>query len=195
MPGNTARVAAIVLAAGASRRMGTNKLLLPLDGEPLVRRACQRALAAGFDLLIVVLGHEAARVQAALAGLDCRFAFNADIGGPMSSSLHTGLECVPHAADAAVVMLADMVNVTEQMLRALVTAAESSAAPLITSRYGSTLAPPVLFRRVLFPELLATAGEGCGQAVVERHRAQALAVDAPLAALLDVDTPEEFANL
>src|SRR5450432_2352766 len=56
-------------------------------------------------------------------------------------------------------------------------------------------APPVLFRRVLFPELLVTAAEGCGRAVVGWHRAQALVVRAPLAALVDVDTPEEFASL
>jgi len=68
-----------VLAAGASRRMGANKLLLMLDGEPLVRRASRRALAAGLEPLVVVLGHESERVQLALADLPCRFAFNASL--------------------------------------------------------------------------------------------------------------------
>jgi molybdenum cofactor cytidylyltransferase len=62
--------------------MGTNKLLLPVVGEPLVRRACRVALGAGLHSLVVVLGHESERVRAALAGLDCRFAFNADVGRP-----------------------------------------------------------------------------------------------------------------
>jgi molybdenum cofactor cytidylyltransferase len=189
------RIAGIVLAAGESRRMGTNKLLLRLAGEPLVRRASRRALAAGLDPLIVVLGHESERVREALAGLDCRFAFNADSGGPMSSSLHRGLEGLPADAEAAVVMLADMVNVTEHMVRALALAAQTSAAPLVSSRYAQTLAPPVLFRRALFPELLASTGESCGKAAMERHREHALYVDWPLAALVDVDTPEEFAML
>jgi len=78
----TAPIGGIVLAAGESRRMGRNKLLLPLAGEPLVRRACRRGLAAGLDPLIVVLGHESERVQEALTGLDCRFILNADVGGP-----------------------------------------------------------------------------------------------------------------
>jgi molybdenum cofactor cytidylyltransferase len=190
-----ARIAAIVLAAGASRRMGENKLLLVLEGESLVRRACRRALEAGLDPLVVVLGHESAHVQAQLHGLECRFVLNADVGGPMSGSLHRGLESLPHDVDAAVVMLADMINVTEHMLRAIVAAAQATAAPVVTSRYGRVCAPPALFRRELFPELLATTGEGCGRAVIERHQAQALFVDAPLAALVDIDTLEEFAKL
>ena len=193
--GGAPQIAGIMLAAGASRRMGTNKLLLPLAGEPLVRRACRRALAAALQPLIVVLGHESERVRGALAGLDCHLAFNADVGGPLSGSLHRGLQDVPADAQAAVIMLADMVNVTEQMLQALVAAAHTSSALLVCSRYAQTLAPPVLFRRALFGELLASTGEGCGKAVMEHHREHALYLDWPAGALMDVDTPEEFANL
>jgi molybdenum cofactor cytidylyltransferase len=191
----TVRIGGIVLAAGESRRMGRNKLLLPLAGEPLVRRACRRGLAAELDPLIVVLGHESERVQEALTGLDCRFILNADVGGPMSSSLHCGLRALPADADGAVVMLADMVNVTEQMLRAILLSAQTSTALLVCSRYAGTLAPPVLFRRALFEELYASTGEGGGRAVMEHHREHAHYVDWPGAALVDVDTPEEFAAL
>jgi CTP:molybdopterin cytidylyltransferase MocA len=65
----------------------------------------------------------------------------------------------------------------------------------VCSRYAQTLAPPVLFRRALFGELLASTGEGCGKAVMEHHREHALYLDWPAGALMDVDTPEEFANL
>jgi CTP:molybdopterin cytidylyltransferase MocA len=102
---------------------------------------------------------------------------------------------VPADAQAAVIMLADMVNVTEQMLQALVAAAHTSSALLVCSRYAQTLAPPVLFRRALFGELLASTGEGCGKAVMEHHREHALYLDWPAGALMDVDKPEEFANL
>src|ERR1700729_611209 len=151
----------VVLAAGQSRRMGKNKLLLPLAGEALVRRACRRALAAGLDPLIVVLSHEAARVQAELAGLKCRCVVVPDPNGDMSGSLHCGLLSLPSDASQVIVMLADMVYVTEHMVQALVDAGRGSAAPLICSRYGETLAPPVLFRRALFTELEASTGEGC----------------------------------
>jgi molybdenum cofactor cytidylyltransferase len=190
-----ARIAGIMLAAGASRRMGCNKLLLQHAGEPLVRRACRRALAAGLDPLIVVLGHESERAQEALAGLACRFAFNPDLGGPMSGSLRCGLEAVPADAQGAIVMLADMVHVSEQMLRTIMTAAQTSEALLVSSRYAQTLAPPVYFRRALFGELMASTGEDCGKAVVDRHREHVLYIDWPSAALKDVDTPEEFAAL
>jgi molybdenum cofactor cytidylyltransferase len=193
--GATVRIAGIVLAAGESRRMGFNKLLLQHAGEPLVRRACRRALAAGLDPLIVVLGRESARAQEALTGLDCRFVFNADLGGPMSGSLHRGLEAVPADAQGVIVTLADMVHVSEQMLRIIMSTAQTSAALLVCSRYAQTLAPPMCFRRALFSELLAATGESCGKAVVEQHDADALYVDWPSAALLDVDTPEEFAAL
>jgi molybdenum cofactor cytidylyltransferase len=191
----SARIAGIVLAAGASRRMGANKLLLMLDGEPLVRRASRRALAAGLEPLVVVLGHESERVQLALADLPCRFAFNAEPSSPMSSSLHRGLEYLPADIDAVVIMLPDMVGVTEHMVRAIASASAETAAPLVVSRYGDVLAPPILFRRPLFAELLASQGEGCGKSVVERHRADALLLDWPPDALVDVDTPEEFARL
>lgn len=189
------RIGGIVLAAGESRRMGTNKLLLPIAGEALVRRACRRALAAGLDPLIVVLGHESERVRGELAGLDCCCTVVPAGGRDMGHSLHAGLEVLPIDVAGVVIVLADMVQVSEQMIRTLADAARDSAAPLICSRYGETLAPPVLFRRALFAELLSCEGEGCGQSVIGRHRTAARFIDWPVAALADVDTPEDFARL
>lgn len=187
------RVAGVVLAAGASRRMGRNKLLLELEGESLVRRVVRRALGGGLSPVVVVLGHESERAAAELAGLACEFTVNADFTGPTSGSLHRGLERLPADVDAAVVMLADMVLVTEQMVGAIVAAARGSDAPLVVSRYGDVTAPPLLFRRAVFPELLAWTGEGCGKPVVQRHRDEAVYVDWPAAFLTDVDTPEDLA--
>jgi len=196
-PKTDSRVGAVILAAGASRRMGagTNKMLLKLEGESLVRRAVRRALAAGLSPVVVVLGHEAERLRAELAGLPCDFAINPDFTGPTSGSLHKGLEQLPADVGAAVVMLADMVHVTDQMLAGVAAAARGTEAPLVVSRYGDVTAPPLLFRRVLFPELLAWTGEGCGKTVVQRHREEAVYVDWPAAVLTDVDTPEDFAAL
>jgi len=196
-PKTDSRVGAVILAAGASRRMGagTNKMLLKLEGESLVRRAVRRALAAGLAPVVVVLGHEAERLRAELAGLPCDFAINPDFTGPTSGSLHKGLEQLPADVGAAVVMLADMVHVTDQMLAGVAAAARGTEAPLVVSRYGDVTAPPLLFRRVLFPELLAWTGEGCGKTVVQRHREEAVYVDWPAAVLTDVDTPEDFAAL
>ncbi len=185
-------VAAVILAAGASRRMGRNKMLLELGGETLVHRAARRALAAGLAPVVVVLGHESDRVRAALAGLPVEFAVNPDFTGPTSKSMHQGLGRLGPEVDAVVLMLGDMVFVTETMLAGLRTVARDSGAPLVVSRYGDVTAPPLLFRRTLFGELLAWTGEGCGKAVVEAHRHDAVYVERPAAALADLDTPQDF---
>jgi len=186
------KVAGVLLAAGASRRMGRNKMLLELEGESLVRRGATRALAAGLSPLVVVVGHEADRVRAALEDLPVEFAINPDYTGPTSGSLHRGLNKLGPDVDAAVVMLGDMVRVTEQTLAMLIAAARGTDAPLVVSRYGNVTAPPLLFRRSLFDELLAWTGEGCGKAVVQAHTHEAMYVDRPEALLADVDTPEDF---
>ena len=183
----------MILAAGASRRMGKNKMLLELDGESLIRRAAKRALAAGLAPLVVVLGHEADRLRAELRGLPLVFAVNPDYTGPTSGSLHQGLNALGSDVDAVVVMLADMVRVTPETVAMLIAAARGTAAPLVVSRYGAVTAPPLLFRRALFAELLAWRGEGCGKAVVQAHKHEAMYIDRPEALLVDVDTPEDFA--
>jgi molybdenum cofactor cytidylyltransferase len=187
-------VAGVVLAAGASRRMGPgrNKMLLELAGEPLVRRAARRALAAGLSPVVVVLGHEADRARTALAGLPVEITVNPDFTGPTSGSLHAGLDVLGVDVEAVVVLLADMVHVTDAALAELVTRIRTSDAPLVVSRYGDVTAPPLLFRRALFRELLAWTGEGCGKVVVQAHKHEALYVDRSAAVLLDVDTPEDF---
>ena len=186
--------AAILLAAGASRRMGRNKMLVELDGHSLVRRAVRRVFEAGLDPIIVVVGREAERVQTELTGFPCRFVTNPDYTGPTSTSLHLGLDALPAKVDSAVVILGDMPFVTSEMLRQVVAAARSTSAPLVVSRYGDVLAPPLLFRRLLFPELLAWHGEGCGKEVVRRHQGEAVILDWPAESLKDIDTPDDLAS-
>ncbi len=193
-PTEPLRVAGVILAAGASRRMGEgkNKMLLELEGESLVRRAARRALAAGLSPVVVVIGHEADRLRAELKDLPLELAVNPDFIGATSGSLHQGLNKLGPDVDAAVVMLGDMVRVSAETLAMLVAAARGTDAPLVVSRYGDVIAPPLLFRRALFPELLAWTGEGCGKAVVQAHSREAMYVDRPVSLLVDVDTPEDL---
>ena len=179
------KVAAIVLAAGAATRMGRNKLLLEIEGETLLRRAARRALAAGLDPVLVVLGHEAERARPELAGLDCRPLVNPDHGRGINTSLSAGVAAVPPDADAAVVLLADMPLVHAGMIRAVLERHGATSAPVVTARYGEVTAPPTLYHRSLFPELQGGEGEGRGREVVRRHRA--VLVDFPPAALVDLD--------
>lgn len=172
--------------------MGHNKMLLEVGGESILRRAAGRALAAGLDPLLVVLGHEADRARAELAGLPCRPVVNPDYARGVNASLRAGMAQVPAETDAVVVMLADMPFVTDEMIRTLVQRYRAGTAPLVISDYAGVPAPPMLYDRSLFPELETVEGEGCGRQVVRRHRHEAVAVSWPREALADVDVPEDY---
>ena len=188
-------VAGVVLAAGSSTRMGRNKLFFELDGETLIRRVVRRAIDAGLDPVLVVVGHEGARARAELAGLPCTPVDNPDHALGINRSLRTGISHVPERARAAVVMLADMPFVTSSMVATLVARYRGSAAPLVISAYGAVNAPPMLYDRALFPELQRMEGEGCGRQVVRRHRHEAVALPWPSAALQDIDVPEDYERI
>jgi len=184
--------AGIVLAAGTSTRMGENKVLLRVGGEALVRRAVRAALEGGLEPVVVVLGHEASRVGAELAGLPCRIVSNPAYASGMNTSLEAGLGALPGETTSAVVLLADMPFVDAAMVRSLLVQGGESDAPLVVSRYGGVMAPPTLYRRSLFAELRHREGEGRGREVVRLHEAEAAFVDFPPQALLDVDVAEDF---
>lgn len=188
----TGPVVGIVLAAGASTRMGHNKLLFELEGETLLRRAVRRAAEAGLDSVIVVLGHEADRAREALADLAYQPVVNADYAQGINSSVRAGIRAVLQDAVAVVVILADMPFVTTSMIATLVTRFRESTAPLVVSDYGGVNAPPALYGRSLFDELLSMEGEGCGKQVIKRHRNEALSVSWPADALTDLDVPDDY---
>lgn len=187
-----APAAGIILAAGAARRMGRNKLLLDVRGEMLVRRAVRVAKEADLDPVLVVVGHEAERVTAALSGLGCEIVPNPRHALGMSTSLDAGIAAVPAASQAAVVLLPDMPRVEPAMVRALVLRQRETGAPLVSSRYGGVAAPPALYTRALFPELRGGAGEGRGRDVVKQHAQDAGWVDWPASALADIDEPADL---
>lgn len=188
-------VAGILLAAGTSSRMGSNKLLFELHGESVLRGAARRALAGGLSPLLVVLGHQAERAAQELDGLLCQLIVNPSYEQGINSSLKTGVAAVPEESIAALVMLADMPFVTAEMIAALIARYRSTEAPLVISDYEGVNAPPMLYDRSLFGELLAMTGEGCGRQVVKRHRHEAEVLPWPAAALADLDVPEDYARV
>jgi molybdenum cofactor cytidylyltransferase len=184
-------IAAVVLAAGTSSRMGRNKLLLELGGTTILRRAVDTALEAGLEPVVVVLGHESDRARAELSGSSCTTVVNPEYARGMNTSVAAGVTAVPGDAAGAVLMLADMPLVDAEMLRALVDRYRDSAAPLVISTYGDVLAPPILYGRALFPELRALDAEACGKQVVKLHRGEAVELSWPATALTDLDVPED----
>lgn len=185
-------VAGVVLAAGSSRRMGRNKLLLELGGETVVRRAVRAAVDGGLDPVVVVLGHEAERVRAELSGLPGRPVLNPDHARGVGTSLQVGVAGVPAGTAALVVILADMPFVTASMIGTMVERYHATHSPVVVSRYGDTEAPPTLFDRSLFAELLSIAAEGRANQVARRHHHEATVVAWPAEALRDLDLAGDY---
>lgn len=188
-------VAGIVFAAGTSSRLGQNKLLVELGGEPVVRRSVRNAIEGGLAPVLVVLGFEANRARDALAGVACHPVDNPDFELGINRSLQVGLAAVPAEAVAAVVLLADMPLVTGAMIAAVVEAYRRSNAPLVFSQYEGVQAPPTLYDRSLFGEFRESEGEGAGRRIVERHRQDAVSIAFPPDALADLDVPDDYRRL
>jgi molybdenum cofactor cytidylyltransferase len=190
------RIAAIVLAAGRSTRMGSNKLVAEIKGEPLIRVAVEQALASRADPVIVVTGHERERVEKALADLKVRFVHNPDFADGLSTSLKAGLAAVPLEADGAIICLGDMPQVRAAMIDRLIAAFDPArgaliVVPTIEGKRGN----PVVWSRRFFPELAALEGDVGARHVIGTYGEALVEVPADRTALVDIDTPEALSAL
>jgi molybdenum cofactor cytidylyltransferase len=182
-------ITAVVLAAGASTRMGTHKLLLPLGGEALVRRTVRQVSGASFDEVLVIVGHEHERVVAALQDLNVRHAVNAQYETGMGSSFRVAVESMPESA-AAMFALADQPLLDAGDYRRLLDAYRTPGAGIVSVRYGEITAPPHLFDRRYFSELARL--EHGARPVLQRHRDDTHILRFSQELLLDIDTPEDY---
>ena len=186
-------IAVIVLAAGASTRMGRQKLTLPLaDGRPLVRAAVEQVLAADLDDVVVVLGREAEAVASALRGLPIRMVVNSRYAEGQSTSLRAGLDALAQGTEAAVVALGDQPLPDPRLLRQLVEAFRTSGLPIVAPLYRDGRGNPVLFASSVFDELRRVEGDRGGRPAIARDPARVaeVPVDAPMPA--DIDTPDDY---
>jgi molybdenum cofactor cytidylyltransferase len=179
---------ALLLAAGRSTRMGSHKLLETLDGKPLVTHAADAALAAGLPLLVVT-GHRAAEVEAALAGRTLTTAHAADHALGLAHSLNAGLTAAPPHWEAALILLADMPRLAPALLARLA-ATPGIAVPVHQGRRGN----PVRWPRAHWPALLRLQGDSGARRLLETL--PVIEVEAPNDSIfLDIDTPEALAAL
>ena len=187
------RIAAVVLAAGRSTRMGgPNKLLAEIARRPLVRIAAEAALASRAKPVIVVAGHQRDQVEKVLAGLPVRLVHNPDYAQGLGTSLKTGIAAVPSDADAAIVLLGDMPQVDARLIDRLIAAFDPDhGALVVVPTFEGKRGNPVLWSRRFFPDLMAIEGDVGARHVIGRY-GEAV-VEVPVdgkAALVDVDTPE-----
>jgi molybdenum cofactor cytidylyltransferase len=191
-------LAALVLAAGRSTRMGgSNKLLAEIGSRPLVRIAAEQALASRARPVIVVTGHQRERVEAALAGLDVTFVHNPDYAEGMSTSVKAGIAAVPADADGAIVCLGDMPQVDATLIDRLLAAfdPEKGALAVVPTMDGKR-GNPVVWSRRFFPELAELGGDvGARHLIASYPEAVAEVAVAGRGALVDVDTPDALKAL
>ncbi len=196
------RIAAVVLAAGQSRRMGArNKLLAEVDGRAMVKGVLEGVLASMADPVVVVTGHEREGVEAALADLKGEFVHNPDYGAGLSTSLHRGLGALPGDADGVVVCLGDMPRVGPAVIDRLIAAfnpleGRAICVPTWDGKRGN----PVLFALRFAAEIQEIAGDVGARHLMGEYPELVCEVamdevDPGAGVLLDVDTPEALSAI
>lgn len=191
--GSQCPVGAIVLAAGGSARMGRPKQLLPIDGQPMVRRVTEAVCELGLAQVVVVVGAQAGAVTHALEGLPVEITLNEGWTLGLSGSMKIGLRALEPEVQGALLILADQPALTPDLLQMLVTRYQVTRAPIVAPVFRGRRGNPVLFDRMLFPELLAVEGDQGGRKVITRYKEQVESVEVDQAAvLLDVDTQQDY---
>jgi len=192
------RIAAILLAAGRSSRMGVaNKLLTDIDGAPMVRHAVEAATASHARPVIVVTGNEQGKVQAALRGCKATFVHNPRFAEGMSTSLQAGLAALPANVDGALVCLGDMPLVTAAALDRLIAAfSPLEGRAICVPTWNGKRGNPVLWDRRFFAAMADLAGDvGAKHLIGEHADLVAEVAMSDDAVLTDIDTPEALAAL
>lgn len=191
------KIAALILAAGQSRRMGgTNKLLELIDGVPLIRRMVEAALASDADPAVVVTGHQADEISQALEGLSVTAVHNPDYADGLSASLRCGLAALPENVAGAVVCLGDMPAISAHHINALIEgfapqAGRAIGVPVHKGKRGN----PVLWARRFFPAMTEVLGDVGARHLIGDHGELVYEVEfGDTAILTDLDTPEEWSQ-
>lgn len=189
------RVGGILLAAGTSSRFGEeNKLLVTVDGEPIVRHAARTLTESSLEWVVVVVGHEADRVRSAVSDLPVFTVHNPEYASGQASSVRTGISALRGwvDADAAVIALGDMPFVDSGTVDALVSAYESGAGTALAAAYRGTRGNPVLFDSRHFDALTEVGGDIGGRDILLGGDESALVAVDDTGVRRDIDEPKDI---
>jgi len=196
--GRTGRIAAVILGAGKSSRMGgPNKLLMTFEGKPIIAHVADAAIQAGLSPVVVVTGHQGSEIRAALASRAVEFTDNPAFASGIASSVCAGVRALKDRADAALICLGDMPRLRAETLRQLASAHDpvegrTICAPVNGGKRGN----PILWDARYFPELEKLQGDTGARHLLAEHEDAVYEVPvADAGVLADVDTPEAFAQL
>ena len=187
--------AVIVLAAGASRRMGQPKQLLPVNGHPLLRRVVQAALDSRLGEVFVILGAKAEKIRPSMEGLPVEVIVNEAWEEGMGSSIRTAMAAIDRdsrALHGVLVALGDQPEISAAHLPRLIQTQQSAGKSIVASRCAGKLSPPVLFGPVHFAALRNLRGDAGARALLQANPDEIAAVDTD--SLGDLDTPDDYAD-
>ena len=189
--------AGLILAAGSSRRMGSPKQLLLIEGRPMLELVVAQANASKLDEVVVVLGAVADEIRPRVDFGRAGVLVNPDHAAGMSSSLKAGLASLASGVDRVVVMLGDQPDVRAPLLNQLLELQETSGMPAAALSFDGLLHPPVVLERKLWGDLMSLQGDvGCRAVIRARPELVArLLVEGNLRHPVDVDTPEDYARI
>ena len=186
-------ICALVLAAGRSRRMGVQKLLLPVNGQPVIVRVVDEVLRSPVDQVFVVIGHEGERVSEALAGHYVHFVTNADREGEMLGSVRCGLRAMPEACVAVLVALGDQPGITGDVIATLVGAFQTTGRGIVVPTHGGRRGHPLLFGMRYCDEVLGQYEDVGLRGLLQAHPEDVFEVEVATPAVLeDIDAPEDY---
>ncbi len=186
-------ICAIILAAGRSRRMGTQKLLLPLAGRTVIRHIVEQVGSGGVERTIVVLGRDAVAVAEALSGLFVTLVTNPDPHGEMLGSVRCGIRVLPAACKAVLVALGDQPGITSDLVRRMIDAYRTAGRGILVPVYQGRRGHPILFSADYCEQIL-TEFDGVGlRGLPEAHAGDVVELPVPTASVVsDMDRPEDY---
>ena len=184
------KTAAIILAAGQSRRMGeVNKLTAELNGQAVIRHVADGIEESDINSVCVVTGHAPEEVQNVLSEFDFAFVHNSQFQEGLSTSLAAGVASLDEDVSHALILLGDMPFITDAMINQLLEAGKNNPGSIIVSTIAGKRGNPVLWPRVFFEELCSISGDVGARHLIGQHRDMVVEVELGEAAGLDLDTP------
>lgn len=188
-------IAAVVLAAGLSSRMGQSKHLLPwLNDQTVIEQILAQVIAADVPAIYVITGNRAEEVTAKAQAMGVEAIYNLDYAtGEMLSSLKTGIRQLPAEVEAMLVVLGDQPRIRADAMQQIMAAFTAGKGKIIVPRYQGQRGHPILISRAYFAELRALPPDGAPREVLARHADQVYLLDLDTSAPGDLDTPEDYA--
>ncbi|MBD2261171.1 nucleotidyltransferase family protein [Pseudanabaena sp. FACHB-2040] len=188
------RIGILILAAGASSRLGQPKQLLSYQGKPLIRQMAEVAISSGCHPIGIVLGAYGETIQPYLADLGIHIIYNKQWQTGMAGSLQCGLREILMLSpdlDAIVLMVCDQPFVSPRLIHQLISSYQALNYPIVASKYAGILGVPALLHRSFFPDLFALQGDMGARVIIQQHRSRSLSI--PFAeGAIDLDTPQSL---